>query len=164
MLTKYGLLGVGSDVLEDLSRVIVVMNLLLEELGEASDVLNLSCAGELLDDTNHIAHDVLSLVICNVRHVLLEDLSELINKGVDLADYVDGRPDNKAVQNAKTLYHTFLSGVLETLDCSLNCKFDDNSLWNFLNQSFNKAICGFPYRNALIYLMFEATEIDLLNK
>ena len=79
MLTKDGLLGVGSDVLEDLSRVIVVVDLLLEELREASDVLNLSCAGELLDDTNHIAHDVFSLVICNVRHVLLEDLSELIN-------------------------------------------------------------------------------------
>ena len=79
MLTKDGLLGVGSDVLEDLSRVIVVVDLLLEELREASDVLNLSCAGELLDDTDHIAHDVLSLVICNVRHVLLEDLSELIN-------------------------------------------------------------------------------------
>jgi len=109
VLAKYGLLSVGSDVLEDLSGVIIVMNLLLEELGEASDVLNLSCAGELLDDTDHIAHDVLSLVICNVRHVLLEDLSELINKGIDLADYVDGRPDNKAVQDAKTLDHAFLS-------------------------------------------------------
>lgn len=94
MLTKYGLLSIGSDVLKDLSGVIVIMNLLLEELGEASDVLNLSCAGELLDNTNNIAHDVLSLVICNVRHVLLEDLSELINKGVDLADHIDGRPDN----------------------------------------------------------------------
>ena len=109
MLTKDGLLGIGSNVLEDLSGEIVVVDLLLEELGEASDVLNLSGARELLDNTDHIAHDVLSLVICNVRHVLLEDLSELINKGVNLADYVDRRPDNKAVQDAKTLDHAFLS-------------------------------------------------------
>ena len=70
MLTKDSLLSVGSNVLEDLSSMIVIMNLLLEELREASDVLNLSSARELLNNTNHIAHDVLSLVVCNVRHVL----------------------------------------------------------------------------------------------
>ena len=94
MLTKDGLLSICSDVLEDLSGEIVVVDLLLEELGEASDVLNLSGARELLDNTDHIAHDVLSLVICNVRHVLLEDLRELINKWVNLADNIDGGPDN----------------------------------------------------------------------
>jgi len=70
VLTKDSLLSVGSNVLEDLSSMIVIMNLLLEELREASDVLNLSSARELLNNTNHIAHDVLSLVVCNVRHVL----------------------------------------------------------------------------------------------
>lgn len=94
MLTKDGLLGICSNVLEDLSSEIVVVDLLLEELGEASDVLNLSGARELLDNTDHIAHDVLSLIICDVRHVLLEDLRELINKWVNLADNIDGGPDN----------------------------------------------------------------------
>ena len=109
MLTKDSLLGVGSNVLEDLSSMIVIMNLLLEEPREASDVLNLSSARELFDNTNHIAHDVLSLVICNVRHVLKEDLSQLVNKRVNLADNIDRGPDNKAVQDAKTLNHAFLS-------------------------------------------------------
>ena len=94
MLAKDGLLGIGSNVLKDLSSEIVVVDLLLEELGEASDVLNLSGARELLDNTDHIAHDVLSLIICDVRHVLLEDLRELINKWVNLADNIDGGPDN----------------------------------------------------------------------
>jgi hypothetical protein len=158
------LLGVGSDVLEDLSRVIVVVDLLLEELREASDVLNLSSARELLNNTNDIAHDVLSLVVCNVRHVLKEDLSQLVDKWVNLADNIDWGPDNKAMQDAKTLNHAFLSRVLETLDSSLNCKLNDNSLWNFLNQSFNEAVSRFSHRDTFINLVFEATKIYLFNK
>jgi len=100
VLTKDSLLGIGSNVLEDLSSMIVIVNLLLEELREASDVLNLSSARELLNNTNNIAHDVLSLVICNVRHVLQKDLCQLVNKRVDLADNIDWGPDNKAMQDA----------------------------------------------------------------
>jgi len=68
------------------------------------------------------------------------------------------------MQDAKTLNHAFLSRVLETLDGSLNCKFNDNSLWNFLNQSFNEAVSRFSHRDTFINLVFEATKVDLLNK
>lgn len=80
MFTKDSLLGVGSNVLEDFSSMIVIVNLLLEELREASNILDLSGTRELLDNTNNIAHDILRFIIgCNVRHVLLEYLCELIN-------------------------------------------------------------------------------------
>jgi hypothetical protein len=116
VLTKYGLLCISSDVLEYLPRMIVVVNLLLEELGEACDALDLSSARQLLNHANHIAHDVLGLVIRDVGHVLLEDIIELIDKGVDLAHYVDGRPSNQAVQDAQALDHALLSCVLKALD------------------------------------------------
>ena len=41
MLAEDSLLGVGSDILEDFSGMVVVVDLLLDKFREASDVFNL---------------------------------------------------------------------------------------------------------------------------
>ncbi len=79
MLTEDSLLGIGSDILEDFSRMVVIVDLLLDKFKEASDIFNLCSTRELLYHTNYIAHNVLRLIICtNVWHVLLEYLSKLV--------------------------------------------------------------------------------------
>ena len=101
MLAEDCLLSISSDVLEDFSGMIVIVDLLLEELREASIVLNLSCARELLNDTNNITHYVLCLIVlCNIRHVLLEDFGKLIEKSIDLANNNNWGPNNKTMQDA----------------------------------------------------------------
>lgn len=86
MLAEDSLLGICCDILEYFSSMIVIVDLLLEEFSEASNVFNLSSARELFNDANNIAHNVLCLIICtNVGHILLEDFGELIKKWVNLA-------------------------------------------------------------------------------
>ena len=118
MLTEDSLLGIGSDILEDFSRMVVIVDLLLDKFKEASDIFNLCSTRELLYHTNYIAHNVLCLIICtNVWHILLEYLSELVKKWVYLTHDNNGRPDDKTMQDTQALNHAFFSCILKTLDC-----------------------------------------------
>lgn len=76
----------------------------------------------------------------------------------------NGRPDDKAVQDAQALNHAFLSSIFKSLDCRLNSQFGVDSLRDLLNHGFNKTICCLSDRDTLIDLVLEAAEIDFLDE
>lgn len=165
VLAEDSLGGRGGDVLEYFPSLVAVLDLLLEELGEAGVALDLCGAGELLDDADDAAHDVLRLVIGgDVGHVLLEELGELVEEAVDIADDDDGRPEDEPVEDAQTLDHALLGGVLEALDGHLGDDGGLDALRHFLDHGLNEPVGGLPHEDALVDLVLEAAEIHLLDE
>ena len=101
MLSVDSLRGGGSDALEQFSGGGLILDLLLEEIGEAGNAFDLLSPAQLLYDSNDGSHDVLCLVVGGyVRHVLLELLGEGVKEGLDLPDDHNGRPLDQAMDDA----------------------------------------------------------------
>ena len=101
MLTVDSLRGGSSDALEQFSGGGLILDLLLEEIGEPGNAFDLLSPAQLLDNTDNGPHDILCLVVGGyVWHVLLELLGEGVKEGLDLPDDHNGRPLDQAMDDA----------------------------------------------------------------
>ena len=101
MLSVDSLRGGGSDALEQFSGGGLILDLLLEEIGEAGNAFDLLSPAQLLYYTDDGSHYVLGLVVGGyVRHVLLELLGEGVKEALDLPDDHNGRPLDQAMDDA----------------------------------------------------------------